>query len=72
MASVCEEARIEPGETLVIGDSIYDMQMAKSAGARAIGVSWGYNSVADLNAAGADAIAEDADHLMELLEKADA
>lgn len=72
VAECCAEAGIVPAQTLVIGDSVYDMQMAKSAGARAIGVSWGYNSVADLTAAGADAIAGDAAHLKEILEAADA
>jgi phosphoglycolate phosphatase len=46
-------------EAVLIGDSIYDMQMAKAAGARAIGVAWGYHPPADLIAAGADAIVED-------------
>jgi phosphoglycolate phosphatase len=45
-------------DTVLIGDSIYDMQMAKAAGARAIGVAWGYHPPADLTAAGADAIVE--------------
>lgn len=72
VSECCAEVQIEPGQTMVIGDSVFDMQMAKSAGATAIGVSWGYNSVADLNTAGADAIAEDASHLMHLLGKADA
>jgi phosphoglycolate phosphatase len=68
----CAETNIEPGRTVVIGDSVFDMQMAKSAGARAIGVAWGYNSVSDLRSSGADAIAEDANHLMDLLENVDA
>ncbi len=46
-------------DAVLIGDSIYDMQMAKSAGVRAIGVSWGYHPPADLIAAGADVIVED-------------
>jgi phosphoglycolate phosphatase len=46
-------------DAVLIGDSIYDMQMAKAAGARAIGVAWGYHPPADLIAAGADAIVED-------------
>jgi phosphoglycolate phosphatase len=45
-------------DAVLIGDSIYDMQMAKAAGARAIGVAWGYHPPADLIAAGADAIVE--------------
>jgi phosphoglycolate phosphatase len=60
----CDETGLVPGVTLVIGDAIYDMQMAKAAGATAIGVSWGYASVDDLWNAGADAIV---DHPSELL-----
>jgi phosphoglycolate phosphatase len=52
----CSETGMNPADTIVIGDAIYDMQMAKAAGATAIGVSWGYASVEDLVAAGADAI----------------
>jgi phosphoglycolate phosphatase len=50
---------IAPADTVVIGDSIHDMQMTKAAGARAIGVAWGYHPPADLTAAGADLIVED-------------
>jgi len=53
----CDETGMNARDTIVIGDAIYDMQMAKAAGATAIGVSWGYASVDDLLAAGADAIA---------------
>lgn len=55
----CAEAGIDPAQTLVIGDAIYDMQMARSAGARAIGVSWGYGAVDDLHAAGAHQVVTD-------------
>ncbi|NLS05217.1 HAD-IA family hydrolase [Rhizobium sp. P32RR-XVIII] len=53
----CDEAGMSPADAIVVGDAIYDMQMAKAAGAKAIGVSWGYASVDDLIAGGADAIA---------------
>ena len=46
-------------DAVLIGDSIYDMQMAKAAGVRAIGVPWGYHPPDDLTAAGADVIVED-------------
>jgi phosphoglycolate phosphatase len=52
----CDETGMRPADTLVIGDAIYDMLMAKAAGAKAIGVSWGYASVEELKQAGADAI----------------
>jgi phosphoglycolate phosphatase len=63
----CAEANIDPADTVVIGDAVYDMMMAKRAGAKAVGVSWGYGSVEDLRSAGADAIvdmpAEILDHI---------
>ena len=67
VSECCDEAGIVPGRTVVIGDAIYDMQMAKAAGARAIGVAWGYASVPELVDAGADAIARTADELIELI-----
>ncbi|WP_422369901.1 HAD-IA family hydrolase [Hoeflea sp.] len=59
----CAEAGIAPDATVVIGDAIYDMQMAVSAGARGIGVSWGYAPVEALLAAGADRIVRRADEI---------
>ena len=44
-------------ETVMIGDTAFDMAMAKSGGARAIGVAWGYHDVADLIDGGADVVA---------------
>jgi phosphoglycolate phosphatase len=52
----CSEIGMNPADAIVIGDAIYDMQMAKAAGAKAVGVSWGYASVDDLVSAGADGI----------------
>jgi phosphoglycolate phosphatase len=50
------ETATEPDATVVIGDTSFDMEMARSAGATAIGVSWGYHEVADLWNAGAQAV----------------
>ena len=49
----CRETGMDPKDTFVIGDAVFDMQMARSAGAMPIAVDWGYASVDDLNAAGA-------------------
>ncbi|MEP9377855.1 HAD-IA family hydrolase [Aquabacter sp. CN5-332] len=48
------------GATVVVGDTTYDMQMAKAAGAWAVGVTWGYHHHSQLVAAGADMLVEDA------------
>ncbi len=50
------ETGIEAGSTVVIGDTSFDMEMARAAGATAIGVAWGYHEVAELWNAGAHAV----------------
>ena len=47
----------EPQDCAMIGDTAYDMAMAKAAGTRALGVAWGYHPPAELLAAGAEAVA---------------
>ncbi len=64
----CDQMGIDPRDTLVVGDAIYDMMMAKSAGATAIGVSWGYASTADLKASGADAIVTRAGDILQYIQ----
>ncbi|MCB2066637.1 MAG: HAD-IA family hydrolase [Erythrobacter sp.] len=56
-----------PAQTVMIGDTVFDMEMARAAGVRALGVAWGYHEPAELLAAGAEAVASDAAHLEELL-----
>lgn len=43
-------------QTVMIGDTVHDMHMAKAAGVKAIGVAWGYHDTIELNAAGADVV----------------
>ncbi|WP_174800852.1 HAD-IA family hydrolase [Martelella limonii] len=65
----CRYTGIDPADAVVIGDSVYDMQMARNAGAEAIGVSWGYGMTAELAAAGASAIAESPENILKLVVK---
>lgn len=51
------DAGTAPETTLMIGDTSYDMAMARAAGVTAIGVTWGYHEAAELREAGADYIA---------------
>jgi phosphoglycolate phosphatase len=51
--NACRDTGVPPERTIVFGDSVFDMQMAVSAGAHAVGVSWGYGAPGDLMAAGA-------------------
>jgi len=50
------EAGAEPHDTVMIGDTTYDMEMARAAGVRAIGVNWGYHHPERLRASGADTV----------------
>lgn len=58
------ETAMRPETTVVIGDTSFDMEMARAAGATAVGVAWGYHEVADLWNAGAQAVIS---HPVELL-----
>ncbi|MEA1676692.1 HAD-IA family hydrolase [Nitrospirillum sp. BR 11163] len=53
------EAGADPATTVVIGDTSYDMQMARNAGAAALGVAWGYHAPKSLLAAGAARVCHD-------------
>ncbi|NNM72280.1 HAD-IA family hydrolase [Enterovirga aerilata] len=50
------ETGIGPEATVMVGDTTFDMAMARAAGVRPIGVSWGYHPVAALEEAGAGTI----------------
>jgi phosphoglycolate phosphatase len=41
----------------MVGDRLHDIHAAKANGLRSIGVLWGYGGRAELEAAGADALA---------------
>jgi phosphoglycolate phosphatase len=51
------ETGAAPETTLMIGDTSYDMAMARAAGATAVGVAWGYHGADELHRAGAHHIA---------------
>ena len=54
--------------TVMIGDTHYDVLGAKAHGIPTIGVSWGYGQVADMVQAGAAAIADSPEELIRLIE----
>lgn len=53
------EIGVEPANMAMIGDTTYDIEMARSADTLAIGVSWGYHDVAALRSAGAHHVIDD-------------
>lgn len=49
---------VQAKDAIFVGDTTFDMQMARTAGLRSIGVSWGYHQAEQLLAAGAHGIAQ--------------
>lgn len=62
------ECGVEPSETIMIGDTTYDIEMACAAGVAGLGVSWGYHPVEVLMTAGARALVSDYASLPNALE----
>jgi phosphoglycolate phosphatase len=50
------ETGVEPRDSVMVGDSTFDMAMARAAGIGAIGVAWGYHRPDALRETGAEAI----------------
>jgi phosphoglycolate phosphatase len=73
--SMIEQAMAETGiaarDTVMIGDTTYDMDMAKAAGVRAIGVAWGYHEPASLLASSAERVVGSFAELLEVLGRRD-
>ena len=61
------ETGIAPVDTVMIGDTAFDMEMARAAGVRRIGVTWGYHDASRLTAGGAEHLVADYPELMALL-----
>jgi phosphoglycolate phosphatase len=57
------ETGVDPSATVLVGDTVYDIEMARRAGTRAVGVAWGYHGPDELEAAGADRIVFGCDEL---------
>ena len=58
MLDIIYETGVDKENTVMIGDTSYDILTAKNAGVKSIGVSFGYHSVDELKASGADKIVD--------------
>ncbi|MGE0252334.1 MAG: HAD family hydrolase [Dongiaceae bacterium] len=54
MKAALKEVGVGPESALMIGDTIFDIQCAKGAGVKSIGVSWGFHHLAQLQEAKPD------------------
>jgi phosphoglycolate phosphatase len=57
----------QAADTVMVGDTTFDILMARAASVSAIGVGWGYHEAVELTEAGASAVVEDFDALLRLL-----
>lgn len=69
--AIADEWGLAPDQIVFVGDSDVDMQTAKAAGMRAIGVSWGYRESELLRRAGAEYIADTPDELYSIIRSLD-
>lgn len=67
LLAAIDDVLASPGKSVMIGDTEFDIAMAKAAGVRAIGVAWGYHTPDELLGAGADMVAETPEELGVLL-----
>jgi phosphoglycolate phosphatase len=61
------EAGVKAKDAIMIGDTIFDIEMACTAGVRGVGVSWGYHHPDRLYGAGASRVVNDMSELREHL-----
>jgi len=64
---VLKEFKKSPREAIMIGDTSMDMQMAKNAAVRGVGVSWGYHPRETLKKHGAVYVAETVSELSQAI-----
>jgi phosphoglycolate phosphatase len=58
------EMGVDAAQTCVVGDALFDIQMARSAGVAALGVSFGVSASDELECAGAMAVVDDFSDLL--------
>lgn len=67
MYDILKETDCQPSETLHVGDTATDMQLAHNAGVTPVGVLWGYRPLEELQEAGAKFIIEKPEELLGLV-----
>lgn len=59
LESALFDAGVPAGRAVMVGDTVFDIEMARAAGVAGFGVDWGYHPAADLLGAGAALVAPD-------------
>lgn len=61
-----KETGVDADGTWLVGDTSFDMEMAKAAGVRAIGVNWGYHPRSRLMETGAELVIDRFEQILDL------
>ena len=69
LLAAMDEAGAARADTLMVGDTSFDMDMAQAAGVAAFGVAWGYHPPEALLASGAAHVADDFTDLAQAIER---
>jgi len=64
-----QDTDADPAQTVMIGDTSFDMDMARAAGVTALGVGWGYHPSVELERAGAHHITNSTETLLADIQK---
>lgn len=64
---VIEEFKVNKDECLYVGDSEIDINTAKNAGVKSVGVEWGFRGKGELESAGANYIVNKPEQILEIL-----
>jgi HAD superfamily hydrolase (TIGR01549 family) len=65
---ICKELKVEPAQTLIVGDTELDVQCGKSAGAKTCGVLFGYRTKEQLEKEKPDFLISGLNELVKVLE----
>jgi len=63
------EAGVDVQDTVMVGDTTFDLEMASNAGVHGLGVAWGYHPVDALHRAGAHSVADDCPALTKFIDE---
>ncbi|SNT75297.1 HAD-IA family hydrolase [Paracoccus seriniphilus] len=69
LLAALDEAGVATEQAVMVGDTTYDMEMARAAKVKGLGVAWGYHADAALLQAGAERVSRDFPALNNLIEE---
>jgi phosphoglycolate phosphatase len=67
LSAICRALDVPPESACLIGDTPTDVETARNAGTQMVGVTWGFRSRADLEAAGAARIVDEPQQVLAAL-----